>query len=269
MATKKTTTPKAAPKPQQKAKDDSILVVIPWLKAESQGKKHPELAYAVAGWQKHFKEKHRIIVVGEDDPKMKGVEWIPSPRVPEKEGQYRQHLDYVSCFRKVRKAYPDSRGFIFVADDCYAVNDFDLIDVMQIRCNGDDIFCTADDPNAWKRDKAKGKAVLVAERYPTRNYTTHLPQWYDWDKLAALWDKYDMDNESYLMEDLYYNIFYQHNRPENVNNIDNDRIKCGVYRSNPRLEYIERAFSEKLWITNSPEGWIPFLEDKLAEHYGL
>ena len=181
-----------------------------------------------------------------------------------------ERIRLISELYKVYKKHHPSEKF----DQFYfwgeiLLNDFDLIDVMQIRSNGDDIFCTADDPNAWKRDKAKGKAVLVAERYPTRNYTTHLPQWYDWDKLAALWDKYDMDNESYLMEDLYYNIYYQHNRPENVNNIDNDRIKCGVYRSNPRLEYIERAFSEKLWITNSPEGWIPFLEDKLAEHYGL
>lgn len=279
MATKKTTTPKAAPKPapQPKPKDDRILVVIPWLRGPMQGR---ELEYAVAGWEMHFKERHTIVVTGADDPRMDGVVWVNSPRVAPKEGQYRQHLDYVSCFRKVRAAYPDSRGFIFVADDCYAINNFDIIDVMQILSNGETINCNANDPNAWKRDKAKGAAVLEAEGYATRNYTTHLPQWYDWDKLAALWDKYDMDNESYLMEDLYFNIYYSRHRPESVTDINADRIKCGVHRrdlDNARggntktgLQYLKEAEEGgKIWITNSPDGWSDHLDNFLAKHYGI
>ena len=29
--------------------------------------------------------------------------------------------------------FPDSTGFIMVADDCYAINDFDIIDVKQLK----------------------------------------------------------------------------------------------------------------------------------------
>lgn len=269
MATKKTTTPKAAPKPapQPKPKDDSILVVIPWLKSGAQGR---ELEMAVAGWKMHFKEKHRIVVTGADNPNLKGVEWVESPRVPAKEGQYRQHLDYVSCFRKVRKAFPDSEGFIFVADDVYAVHDFDIIDVKVLKYQTEKIADTPNDPNPWKRDKAKGLAVLTAEGYPTRNYTTHLPQWYEWDKLEKLWDKYDMDHESYLMEDLYFNIYYGDRLMHFVGDIASDPFyKCGVYRPNPRLNLIEEAFTKRIWIQNSPDGWIPELEQMLKNYYGL
>ena len=101
---------------------NEILVVIPWLPSGAQGR---ELEYAVAGWRRHFKEPHRIVVVGEGvtGKVPAGIEVIESHRVAPIEGMWRQHLDYVSCFRKVRHYHPDTDGFIFVADDCYAVND--------------------------------------------------------------------------------------------------------------------------------------------------
>lgn len=267
MATRKTTQPKPAPKPKMPTIDkDAYLVVIPYRAAGAQG---CELELAVAGWQQHFKEKHVIVVTGEDDPKIKGVTFVRSPRVPAKEGQYRQHLDYVSCFRKVHEAYPETKGFIFVADDVYAVHDFDIVDVKVLKYQGADITSRADSDNPWQRDKAKGKAVLLAENYPTKNYTTHLPQWYEWDKLEALWEKYDMANESYLMEDLYFNIYYGDRLAHFTGDIAQDLIyKCGIYRSAPRMDIVESAFTKKIWIQNSPEGWIPQLENMLKAHYG-
>lgn len=243
-----------------------MLVVIPYCSEGAQGR---ELEYAVAGWRRHFKENYMIVVAGEDHPVTKtgdDICCVPSERVPEKEGQYRQHLDYVSCFRKVRKAFPGSKGFIFVADDCYPVNDFDLTDVMQLKQESADIHFTLDSGNPWRVDAAKTKARLIEDGYPTRNFTTHLPQWYEWSKLAALWEKYNMDEESYVMEDLYFNIYYPTRIPLQLN-IDYDNLKCGVYRSNPRIDYIKRAFREKIWITNSPEGWVPDLDRLLDEYF--
>lgn len=245
---------------------DKVLVVIPYCSEGAQGR---ELEYAVAGWRRHFKEDFLIVVAGEDHPVTKtgdDIICIPSERVPEKEGQYRQHLDYVSCFKKVREAFPGSKGFVFVADDCYPVNDFDLTDVKFLKQEGSDITYEITSTNAWRRDAAKTKALLVKEGYPTRNFTTHVPQWYEWDKLEALWKKYKMGEESYVMEDLYFNIYYPTRVPLQLN-IDFENLKCGVYRSNPRVEYIERAFREKLWITNSPDGWVPVLDRMLNDYY--
>ena len=123
-------------------------------------------------------------------------------------------------------------------------------------------------PNGWQRDKAKTRDLLVKLGYPTRNFTTHLPQWYDWDKLEALWDRFDMDNESYVMEDLYFNIYYPTRVPLQLH-IDFDNYKCGVYRPNPRMHYIQKAFRAKIWIQNSVDGWIPALDKALADYYGI
>lgn len=253
---------------KSKASGEAVLVVIPFCSAGAQGR---ELEYAVAGWRKHFKENYLIVLAGEYHPVVEtgdDIVCVESPRVPAKEGHYRQHLDYVSCLKKVRAKFPESKGFIMVADDCYAVNDFDLSDVKLLKQKSSEMGGSFASTNGWLRDKARTRERLLRDGYPIRNFTTHLPQYYEWDKLSALWEKYDMENVSYVMEDLYYNIYYPTRIPLQLH-IDFDNFKCGIYRKNPRMEYIHRAFKQKIWIQNSPEGWIPELDRMLASYYGI
>ena len=252
----------------EEKKGEKILVVIPYCSDGAQGR---ELEYAVAGWRRHFKENYLIVLTGENHPITKtgdDIICIESKRVDPIPGMYRQHLDYVSCFRKVHEAFPDSKGFIFVADDVYAVNDFDMSDVMFLKQRDSTMSASLESPNGWQRDKARTIQLLKKEGLPIRNFTTHLPQWFEWDKLEALWDKYDMDHNSYVLEDLYYNTYFPTRVPLQLH-IDHDNLKCGVYRSNPRIDYITRAFKEKIWIQNSAEGWIPALDKMLANFYGI
>ena len=245
---------------------NKILVVIPYLPIAAQGM---ELAFSIAGWKRHFKEDHLIVVVGEGLPEINepGVVCLESKRVEPIEGQYRQHLDYVSCFRLVRKTFPETKGFIFVADDCYAINDFDMSDVMFLKQNASKISHNQDSTNAWCRDKAKTRKQLVKDGYPIRNFTTHLPQWFEWDKLEALWERYDMLHSSYVMEDLYYNIYYGDRIPFQLN--ENDNLKCGIYNEDYPIEKIYSAFKKKIWIQNSPKGWDWQLESILSRYYGI
>ena len=245
---------------------NKILVVIPYYHAAAQGK---ELLYAIAGWKRHFKEDHLIVVVGEDLPGIgiEGVVCVESKRVDAIEGQYRQHLDYVSCFKKVREMFPQSKGFIFVADDVYAVNNFDMSDVMFLKQNGDRIEYSVNSTNAWRRDKAKTRILLQKEGYHTRNFTTHLPQYFEWDKLEALWDKYDMLHNSYVMEDLYYNIYYGDRIPFQL--CENDNLKRGIYEESFPIDRVRDAFGKKIWIQNSPKGWDFQLESLLSRYYGI
>ena len=120
----------------------------------------------------------------------------------------------------------------------------------------------------WHSEKRKTKERLQKEGYPVRNFVTHLPIWFEWDKLEEMFDRFDMDNNSYILEDLYFNIYYSTRIPAPLH-IDHDNFKCGVYRPNPRIEYIKRAFKEKIWIQNSVEGWIPALEKMLQDYYNL
>ena len=244
------------------------LVVIPYCSKGAQGR---ELEYAVEGWRRHFKEDYLIVLAGEDHPITKtgdDICCVPSERVPEKEGQYRQHLDYVSCFRKVHKAFPDSEGFIFVADDVYAVNDFTIDDVKKLKSLPNDIFAVANPFNGWEVDTVKTRTKLIELSYPIRNFTTHLPQWYDWDKLEELWERFDMDNVSYTFEDLYYNIYHRNEEPVRLNQ-ELDDIKFGIYRRGFTEEEIRKALGRKIWITNSPAGWNDALDKVLKEYYGI
>lgn len=245
---------------------NKILVVIPYYPAGAQGR---ELEYAIAGWNRHFKEDHLIVVVGEGLPELniENVVMLESKRVDAIEGQYRQHLDYVNCFKLVRATFPWSKGFIFVADDVYAVNDFDMADVMFLKQNGDKISFSENSTNAWRRDKAKTRKQLIKDGYPIRNFTTHLPQWYDWEKLEALWEGYDMLHNSYVMEDLYFNIYYGDRVPFQL--CEPDNLKCGLYEEDYSMDKVREAFVRKIWIQNSPKGWNWQLESLLSRYYGI
>lgn len=242
-----------------------ILVVIPYLPGEGQGR---ELEYALAGWQRHFKEDHLIVLVGDGVSTLArpDVVAIDSPRVEARDGQYRQHLDYVSCFRKVREVFPDSKGYIRVADDCYAVRDFDMTDVLTRKCIGTLGRNPVAIPGTWMGDLERTRQRLVADGFPTVNYTTHLPQWFEWDKMARLWERYGMDETSYVDENLYYNIYDAGRAAINVHT-DEQPYKCGVYRPNPNVDYIEGCIGRRIWITNSPAGWVPQLDMMLAKYY--
>ena len=245
---------------------DKVLVVIPYCSEGAQGR---ELEYAVAGWRRHFKERHIIVIAGEKHAIAdtgKDIITIESTRVSGCEGQYRQHLDYVSCLKKVHEAFPKSRGYIQVADDCYAVNDFDMTDVLSLKAMPDEICSEATSPNAWKRDAAKTRARLLADGYPVRNFTTHLPQYFEWQKVEALWERYDMENESYVIEDLYYNIYYPSRLPIPIRD-EYDNLKAGLYFSNISEEGIRAAMKRKIWITNSPNGWTKALDGVLNDYY--
>lgn len=251
----------------------STLVIIPYLASAAQGK---ELEYAVAGWLRHFKCPQHIVIVGEGLHKVpawiraqSNLELLESPRVPEIRGQYRQHLDYVSCLQKVHDRYPGTEGFIMVGDDCYAVNDFDLADVQFLKMLEPSLGGFSEiSPNAWRRDKVKTRNALEKAGLPTRNFTTHLPQWFDWKPLEALWKRYRMDSESYVMEDLYYNTVYKDRIPFQLDRW-RDNLKLGVYTKDPDPSELGRAFFHKIWITNSPEGWVPELYNRLENYYDL
>ena len=244
------------------------LVVIPFFAGGAQGR---EIEYAVAGWRRHFKEPYQIVVVGDHHPVVDtgdDITWLECGRVEgQKPENYRPHIDFVKKFRLVHKKFPNTKGFIFVADDVYAVNNFDINDIMVLKQNGNSLV-VGDVRSPWEREKLKTIKKLESEGYPTRNFTTHLPVWFDWDKLESMFDKYDMDNNSYILENMYFNIYYQDRIPAPLH-IDHDNFKCGVYRPNPRMNYIHNAFKTKIWIQNSVEGWTPALDKILANYYGI
>ena len=84
--------------------------------------------------------------------------------------------------------------------------------------------------------------------------------------LTSIYDALDCDHVSYIVENIYFNTFYKNRKPLKLD-IRYDNLKCGVYRPNPNLDTIRKAFETKVWITNSVKGWIPELDWMLRKYY--
>lgn len=249
------------------SKSKRVLVVIPYLAKEAQGK---ELWYSVAGWRKHFKHKYLIVVVGDWHPVVdtgNDIVFIDCPRIPDVKGEYRAHLDHVHKFRTVLKHYPREKGFIYTCDDIYAVNDFTLEDVQVPKIRQKDILIYPQELNKWRLNNQKTRRVLDREGLPCCNYVCHLPVYYEKDKLLKIYDKYDCDNNSYVVEQLYFNT-YNKEEPVMVTN-SMSKYKFSVQRYHTPAKDIRNAFEHRIWINNAVEGWSPFLDKMLSEHYGI
>ena len=240
---------------------NELLVVIPWLASAAQGN---ELELAYHGWKRHFKNPHEIIIVG-DKPKFKGdYVFIECPRIEPIEGQYTPHLDHVHKFRTVREHYPNSKGFIYTCDDIYATKDFTLEDVKAPKHPEIGPYFKPYDwrSNAadWWSDRGKTAELCVKNDLPVRDWVCHLPVYYEWDKLLEIYDKYDCDHTSYIVENIYFSQEFGDNRSYPATEYRDE-----VRSSNPNI----RPIGTMMWITNANCGWSEKLELILRKHYGL
>ena len=236
---------------------NEILVVIPYLASAAQG---DELTLAIQGWRKHFKEPHTIVVVGDYHPD--ADVFIECPRVDPIEGQYTPHIDHVHKFRKVRERYPDSEGFIYTCDDIYAVSDFTMEDVLIPKHPEIGPYFKPYDwkSNAhdWWSDRGKTAELCKKEGLPIRDWVCHLPVYYEWDKLFQIYDKYDCDHNSYIVENIYFSKEFGDKRSYPATDYRDE-----VRTANPNIHPLGTV----KWITNANCGWSQKLEDILRKHY--
>lgn len=243
-----------------------IPIVIPYLASQAQGR---ELEYAVAGWRRHFEQPHHIFIIGDYHPVVStgdDITFIACPRVEEIPGQYRPHLDHVNKFRTFMRLHPEYDGFIYACDDMYAVNDFGMPEVLLPKIIAMDMGGDPNSDNGWQRDCFKTRAYCISHDLPIMNWVCHLPVYYDRRMLTSIYDALDCDHVSYVVENIYFNTFYKDRKPLKLD-IRYDNLKCGVYRPNPNLDVIRKAFETKVWITNSVKGWIPELDWMLNRYY--
>ena len=242
------------------------LIVIPYLASQAQG---DELSLALAGWRQHFCEPRQIVVVGDKpDAADMGEDliWINCPRIDKIEGQYTPHIDIVHKFRTVREAFPKARGFIYACDDMYAVKDFGLAEVKALK-----LPVPMDVPpmdwrkeSGWMRDLGKTWSLNRKEGTPCNwNWVCHLPVYYDWNRLIDIYDCYDCDNNSYIVENIYFN----QRKPRRADMHLKSEYGYEVLMAGPGIATAEEA--GKIWITNANCGWSKELERLLRRHYGM
>ncbi len=246
---------------------NKILVVIPYLSKEAQGS---ELELAVAGWIKHFKTPHQVVIIGDWDEHVArliqtpDVSFINCPRIQPLEDQYLPHLDIVHKFREVMRWAHRTDGFIYACDDMYAVKDFTIYDVKVPKFDIQE--CTIPEfdwtkESGWMRDLGKTRSVCWGLGKSTYNWVCHLPVWYDWGKLVHVLDTFNCDEISYVVENLYFNeIFPQRMYP------CEPKYRKQVNTATPDFNSTDEV--EAIWITNGNCGWSERLENILRQHYG-
>lgn len=206
---------------------------------------------------------HPVVESGKD------ITFISCPRVKwPGEGNYWAHIDHVNKFRKVREHYPDSKGFIYTCDDIYAVRDFTMQDVLKPKVRLREIGGSFHNGNAWVRDNYRTKKILQKEGLPTMNWVCHLPVYYEWDKLLAIYAKYKCDTKSRVVEQLYFNTYFADTDYVVIEEEPND-YQYKLWDKNCTVEDLQKAICTKYWIANSVKGWRPELEEVLSSYYGI
>ncbi len=244
---------------------DEYLVAITYIQDGAQGN---ELALSIEGWRAHFKEQFRIVVFG-DKPTVDGVEWIPIERVPGKEGEYRPALDVNTKLRAICLYCLEHRipGFIWAADDYFAVNDFTIRDIMLPVYADDELPSKWDkSQNDYWHEQIKTRRLCEREGYETVNWSTHLPKWFDPILLLRVIDDYDLTETGYIIENIYSNK-YTTRYPRTKLSKDKDRFKFPVWYPELDREGFRNALKNKIWVCCSVHGWSEELENELKKHY--
>ena len=240
-----------------------VLVVIPYLASGAQG---DELTLSVTGWRKFFRDPYRIVVVGDYHPIVDSgddITFIECPQVRPIEGQYTPHIDHVHKFRKVHAEFPDTKGFIYTCDDIYPTADFTLADVLKPKAPAGFNFSVSEWRHMkvdWHSDKLKTAELCQKNGIQIKNWVCHLPVYYEWDKLLAIYDKFDCDHVSYIVENIYFSLEYIRQGVA-----DEKTYHDEVRTSTPNIH----PLGSVKWVSNANCGWSEKLESMLRKYYQL
>ena len=99
------------------------------------------------------------------------------------------------------------------------------------------------------------------------NWVCHLPVYYEWDKLFEIYEKFNCDKVSKVVEQLYFNTYM----PKDFIVIEGEEENDYQYRIRKKDEFADmpKMLGKKIWINNSEKGWKKEIDEVLAEYYGI
>ena len=172
-----------------------------------------ELYYSVRSIQTFFKElPFKIFVVG-DHPRIKGVTHIPCERIKGKRNA--KVFDATKKLLKIVDTPEINDDFIYMYDDIVLLKKLTINDFIPVIANDhvDNI------QEYWKRGFRKPSdewikpfnmtiLKLKHHKLPTYNYETHLPRYFNKNKVKEIITKYKLEEQVYMFSTLYFNTFY-------------------------------------------------------------
>ena len=100
------------------------------------------------------------------------------------------------------------------------------------------------------------------------NWVCHLPVYYEWDRLFDIYEKYECDKKSRVVEQLYFNTYFAGCKPIVVEEEPND-YQFKLWDKCASVNDFKAAIGKKIWLVNSEKGWSEEMEDALCEYYGI
>jgi hypothetical protein len=149
-----------------------------------------------------------------------------------------------------------------MTDDEYAVKPFELSDIKRIYYHNKTFIGNEKCPKSyWNFDKWKTRQLLDREGLPHVNYTTHYPCYFEFKKMDEIRKKYNLCEESYVFDDVYFNYF-EHEEP-----VLDCEIRLGIWNNDIFKNEFDKALENPKikFMCNSVDGWSKELETKLWE----
>lgn len=203
-----------------------------------------ELDYSIRSVKKYYQGNARCIVVG-DDPEL-DVEHIPSQRIETSKYGYYRHFDQI----KKIKAYLEAinEDFVLMYDDIYLLNDVSEADLCQVyaKCAINDVSEYVSQRNGdagYKRCWLNTYNRIREFRDDLWEWETHLPRYYNVDKLKYIIRTYNLERVDYLAYSLYAAEF------SDVPKIVDETIQSQVLEYLPYHTNWDKNFSAKFMDT--------------------
>jgi len=210
-----------------------------------------ELRFSMRSVDKFFDGNATMLVIG-DKPS-----WYTGPHIGKKRVNNRKpwqsFRDTLSKLYFMATKPEVNSEFVWMMDDVYFLKPFTLEDVQQPRA----YRWTGGDKNGWQKLKNATMERLQSEGHTTHDFATHLPHYVEKQKLAEMYEKYDLHNNTHLWEVLYGNL--HRNTP-----IRTRPFFCRVQKSR-NIETL-RNLTRKATVLNHTSGvWGPEMREFLLE----
>jgi len=235
-------------------------VVIPFLAKASRGN---ELQFAVRAWTKHL-PNCRIIVIGDAMP------WFGKDiiHIPHKPTQDNPQIDVAHKLMAAIASEEVPDFFILSNDDIYPVANLTISEIDVLKANGRLTSRGAPGSTYAKNTENTLKALRKVGIENPYDFATHTPVTIHKNELAETIQQFECDKVGHLIYSLYANTFFIGHRPIITDNGAGGSIVASVFRANPNLEVLGRAFDERKFINHNDAGWtavIPFLKERFGE----
>ncbi len=248
--------------------DNTIAVLIPYLKSEAAGE---ELKYVLRALEANLKEQFRIVIIGDQE------DWF-SPEItfiP-----HEPHLIKEDCncpaptllrnpqadvTHKIFTAIASGEikgDFILTNDDIFILAATYMAEIEVLKAFGT-LDKAGKTGGLYNQNSKRTALALEKNKLPINRYGTHTPVKLNADRIIEIIEKYNALEKGFLLTSLYFNELFPDARPIQVDGTINDQILSSVYRSNVDSNLMKNLIQTRKFLNCDAKGWLsvkPHLE---------